>query len=170
VLTTAGQPDFRCPRLQESPCVLSEGDSNKITFSTFDAGQAKKREAFSVEVNGLAFWDISPDGSKIALGELGRNDRIRVLPVSGGGSHDVSIKGFRLIASVGWSADGTSLFLTGTAPEGGSIIRHFSLDGRSQLLYKADAWLERPMQSPNGRYLLFGQATSSNNVWRIENF
>jgi hypothetical protein len=72
--------------------------------------------------------------------------------------------------SVGWAAEGASLFVSGTAPEGGAIIRHVFLDGRSELLYKVDGSLERPTQSPDGRYLSFGQATSNSNVWTIQNF
>ncbi len=170
VLTTGGQPDFRCPQSSVSPCVLSEGDSTKLVFYTFDPIKGKQGETARVEVDGLASWDISPDGGRIALSELGRNNRIRILPSSGGGSREVLVTGFRLISGVAWSADGASFFLAGTAPEGGSIIRHCSVDGRSQLLYKADAWLERPRASPDGRYLSFGQATSSSNVWTIENF
>ena len=74
------------------------------------------------------------------------------------------------MVSVGWAADGASLFVTGTAPEGGAIIRHVLFEGRSDLLYKVDGSLERPIQSPDGRYLSFGQATSNSNVWTIQNF
>ena len=170
VLTTAGHPDIRCPRLAGSSCVLSETEPGKVIFSSLDTGNGKRTQLIAVEAGPSSFWDLSPDGSRIALGEIGRNDRIRILPLAGGESRKIPVKDFRLVASVGWSADGASLFLTGTAPEGGSIIRHLFPDGRSQLLYKADAWLERPLASPDGRSLAFGQATSSNNVWTIENF
>ena len=40
VLTTSGQPDFRCARKAGSFCVLSEGDSNQVVFSTFDPVRA----------------------------------------------------------------------------------------------------------------------------------
>jgi hypothetical protein len=123
-----------------------------------------------VEAQGPLAWDLSPDGSKIALGDFGRGDRIRILVVNGGAVREVPVKGFRTIASVGWTADGGSLFMTGTMPEGGSVIRHISFDGESQILYKAAAWLERPIPSPDGAHLAFGQATSNNNVWTIENF
>jgi hypothetical protein len=43
------------------------------------------------------------------------------------------------------------------------------MDGQTQLLYKSDAWLERPLASPDGTHLAFGLASSSNNVWTVEN-
>jgi hypothetical protein len=170
VLTTVGHPDIRCGRLPASLCVLSETQLGKIVFSSFDVKSGNRNRLVTVEGDASSFWDLSPDGSTIALGETGRGDRIRILPVGGGGSREIQVRDFRSIASVGWSFNGSSLFVTGTSPGGGSVIRHLGLDGRSQLLYKTDAWLERPMASPDGRYLAFGLATSSNNVWTIENF
>jgi Tol biopolymer transport system component len=169
VLTSAGNPEFRCPHRPGSLCVLSESDAgNKVVFYRFDPIRGNKSELVRVEAGGPSFWDLSPDGSQIAFGEVGRKDRIRIL--SAGTASEIPIKGFRTIASVGWSTDGESFFLTGTAPEGGSVLRHVFADGRGSVLYQADTWLEKPMPSPDGRYLVFGQATSSNNVWTIENF
>jgi eukaryotic-like serine/threonine-protein kinase len=169
-LTAGGQPDFRCPRSPLRPCILCESDAGKLIFSTFDPVAGKRGEAARVDVEGLASWDVSPDGSKIVLSELGRNDRIRILHLTPAGSREVPVKGFRLISAVGWSADGSDFFVTGMASEGGSVIRHIGVDGRNRLLYKVDAWLETPLASPDGRYLSFGQATSSSNVWLLENF
>jgi hypothetical protein len=170
VLTASGYPDFRCPTRAEGSCILAEGDSKSVMFSSFDVIRGNKSAVATLEAPGASFWDLSPDGSKIVLGELGKNDRIRIVPAAGGDARIVTIQGFRQIESAGWAADGASLFLTGTGPEGGSILRHVSLNGESQLLYKTDGWLERPIASPDGRNLAFGQATSSNNVWTIENF
>jgi Tol biopolymer transport system component len=170
VLTATGYPDFRCPTRPGASCILAEGDSRAVTFSSFDALRGNKATAAMLEVSGLSFWDLSPDGSKLAIGELGKNDRIRIVPAGGAEVQRVAVQGFRQIDSVGWAADGASLFLTGTGAEGGSILAHVSLKGESQVLYKTDGWLERPMASPDGRNLAFGQATSSNNVWTIENF
>jgi hypothetical protein len=170
VLTTVGHPDFRCSRVPGSRCVLSESESGRLVFSSFDPKDGRRNQLLAVSSPGLSFWDLSPDGSRIALGDVVHNDVIRILPIAGGESHEMAIKGFRIISSVGWSGDGSSLFLTGTAPEGGAIIRHAFPDGRSELLYKTDAWLERPSPSPDGHRLSFGQATSSSNVWMIENF
>jgi Tol biopolymer transport system component len=170
VLTMSGYPDFRCPQ-RSGNCVLAETDSsNKVIFYGFDPVRGNKTESARADVDGPSFWDLSPDGSQIVLAEMSRKDRIRVLPAGSGNSREMSVSGFRAIASVSWSNDGSSFYLTGTAPEGGSIIRHVSADGRSKLLYQADAWLERPIPAPNGRALAFGLATSSNNVWTVENF
>jgi hypothetical protein len=171
VLTASGYPEFRCPHRSGSACVLTEGDgSNRVIFYSFDPSRGNKTEVARVDVQGASFWDLSPEGTQIVLAEAGRKDRIRILPAGTGGSREVAINGFRTIASIGWSNDGSSFFITGTAPEGGSIVRHVTADGRGQILYQADAWLERPIVAPDGSRLIFGQATSSNNVWTVENF
>jgi len=171
VLTTSGQPDFRCPRQAGSSCVLSESDANRVVFSTFDPVNGRTAVVATIDVQGAVSWDVSPDGSRIAVAEAGLNDRLQILPVTvPGESRELSITGFRAVVSVGWAADGASLFVTGTAPEGGAIIRHVLFEGRSDLLYKVDGSLERPLQSPDRRYLSFGQATSNSNVWTIQNF
>jgi hypothetical protein len=170
VLTSGGHPDLRCPAAPGTRCFLTEREANKVVFYKFDPIRGDKTEVARADVDGSSSWDVSTDGSKIALAELSRSSRIRILTTADAGAREVPIQGFRMIASVGWSADGASLFVTGTVPEGGSALRHVSLDGRSQLLYQADVWLERPIPSPDGRHLAFGQATSSNNVWTVENF
>ncbi len=170
VLTATGYPDFRCPAQPASQCILAENDSRRVIFSTFDPARGNPSTIAAIAVASLPFWDLSPDGSKIVLAEFGKSDHVRILTVGGGEPREVSIQGFRQIASVGWSVDGASLFVTGTSLEGGSILRHVSLSGEGQLLYKTDGWLEKPIPSPDGRHLAFGQATSSNNVWTVENF
>ena len=171
VLTTSGHPDFRCAREAGSSCVLSESDSNQITFSTFDPVHGRIAVVATIDAAEAVSWDVSPDGSRIAVAEAGPNNRVQILPVTfRGESLELPITGFRAVASVGWAADGATLFVTGTAPEGGAIIRHVFFDGRSDLLFKVDGSLERPMQSPDSRYLSFGLATSNSNVWTIQNF
>jgi len=170
VLTTNGYPDFRCPVSRSSLCVISEGGGAQVTFTAFDPVRGKQNAVGRAEVAGPSVWDLAPDGSRIAIAEFNRADRIRILSVPGAGTEVLAVTGFRQIASVGWSADGGALFVTGTAPEGGTVLRQISASGESHLLYKTDAWLERPLASPDGRMVAFGQATSSNNVWTIENF
>src|SRR6202011_4227123 len=61
VLTTLGYPDVRCPAVEGRPCILAEGDSRKVSFSTFDARRGKSGEVATLEVQGASFWDLSPD-------------------------------------------------------------------------------------------------------------
>jgi Tol biopolymer transport system component len=170
-LTIRGQPAFRCPSLPTAPCVLSELDQRQIVFSAFDPVQGKKGEIARVDINPFteAFWDLSPDGSRIAFGETDKYiGRLRILALRGGAAREITVKGWTNIDSVAWSAGGDYLFVTKWSSQGGSLLR-VDLTGAAQPLRKAIMYIERPIPSPDGRYLAFGEVSSESNAWMIEN-
>lgn len=170
-----GYPDFRCSSrmvVASRPCVLGEVNRRQIVFSAFDPRLGRQGELARIEVEPSdTFWDLSPDGSRIAFGKLeGHGGHIRILDLAGGKAREISVKGWSNLTSVGWSPDGRSLFATNWASRGGSIL-HVALDGEIQLLYKASGMqLERPVPSPDGHYLAFGEVATASNAWMIENF
>lgn len=170
-----GYPDFRCSSRSSAssrPCVLGEANGNQIVFSAFDPRLGRQGEVTRIQVEpSITFWDLSPDGSRIAFGEMEKDGgHIRLLDLAGGRAKDITVKGWSNLSSVGWSADGRSLFTTNWASKGASILR-VSLDGQARLLYKAPSsmLLERPLPSPNGRYVAFGEVATTSNAWMIEN-
>ena len=75
---------------------LSEGDSSQVAFSTFDPVQGRIAVVATIDVKGAVSWDVSPDGSRIAVAEAGLNNRIRILPATARGeSTELPIEGFR---------------------------------------------------------------------------
>lgn len=169
-----GYPDFRCSSAAVSPhsCVLAEVNGKGIVFSAFDPklGRLGERTRINVEPTDT-FWDLSPDGSRLAFGKLeSQGGHIRVLDLASGKAREISVKGWSNLTSVGWSADGQSLFAATWGSKGGSILR-VSLDGKTQLLYKAlGMQLERPVPSPDGHYLAFAEVSTTSNAWMVENF
>jgi Tol biopolymer transport system component len=172
-LGTRGYPDFRCPSKPAAPCILAERGRDQIVFSAFDPVDGKKRQVAKVEFDPYSvwsFWNLSPDGSKIAFGKDERSKgRLRLLPVAGGSEQEVDVKGWGWLDSVAWSADGKSLFVDSLSVKGSSLL-HVLLNGQAQVLRKAGLWIDRPTPSPDGRYLAFGEVTSNQNAWMIENF
>lgn len=170
-----GYPDFRCSSrmVASPPCVLGEVNGKQIEFSTFDPRLGRQGELFKIDVEPSdTFWDLAPDGSRIAFGKLeGHGGHIRILDLAGGKAREISVKGWSNLTSVGWSVDARSLFVTNWASKGASILR-VTLDGEIQLLYKApsDMQLERPVPSPDGHYLAFGEVATASNAWMMENF
>jgi hypothetical protein len=85
-LTTRGYPDFHCPLTPANSCVLAEAEQKQIVFHAFDPAQSSKRRIASTDIDGSdSFWDLSPDGSRIAFIKYD-DDRgsIRILPLAGG--------------------------------------------------------------------------------------
>jgi Tol biopolymer transport system component len=172
MLTARGQPDFRCPVALSSSCLLSEIERNQVVFSAFDPIEGRKGETARIDLDPLAnfFWDLSPDGSRIAFGQPDvRSGRLHILSLREGSIQDVDVKGWVNLESLCWSADGRQLFVTKHSSSGDSLLS-VGLNGAAQVLRKAGMWLERPAASPDGRYLAWGEVSSSSNVWAIDNF
>jgi Tol biopolymer transport system component len=113
---------------------------------------------------------LSQDGSRIAFGKSDEHSgRLRILSLQSGTTREVSVKGWTNLDSVGWSADGRSLFVTSYSYDGSSLLR-VALNGETQFLRQGITVLERPIASPDGQYLAFGEVSSNRNVWMIENF
>jgi Tol biopolymer transport system component len=171
-----GYPDFRCSSrigVASPSCVLSEVNGKQVVFSAFDPQVGKRGELARIDVDPSdTFWDLSHDGSRIAFGKLeGRGGHIRIFDLVGGKMKEISVEGWSHITSVGWSADGRSLFATNWASIAACVLR-VEFDGETHLLYKTSSsmQLERPVSSPDGHYLAFGEVATTSNAWMMENF
>jgi WD40 repeat protein len=167
-----GYPDFRCPSLPalSRPCVLSEDNQDALVFSAFDPIQGRKGELARLDVDPSdSFWDLSPDGSRIAFGKFEVNGgHIRILDLSGGEPRILELRDADHLTSVGWGGDGKSLFVTNWSSVAGSIL-HVALNGETHMLHRAAGMtLERPLPSPDGRYLIYGDVITTSNAWMIE--
>jgi Tol biopolymer transport system component len=170
--TANGYPDFHCPSLAvpARPCVLSEIKDDQLVFFAFDPLQGRIGELARIDVDPSdAFWDLSPDGTRIAFGKCEpHGGHIRILDLGNGERTQLTVEGWACFTSAGWSSDGKSLFVTNWASRGGSILR-VALNGKTKLLYKALGMsLERPVPSPDGRFLAYGEVTTISNAWMIE--
>jgi hypothetical protein len=169
--TTKGHPAFRCPSQPAASCVLSEAGRNDVVFSSFaPVPSAAKSEIFRIlaeDPDGV-FWDLSPDGSRVAYAEHNwTSAAIHIREIGQRITRDIPLRGLSEVSTLAWSADGKSLFFTTFAVTGSSLF-HVTLDGRCHLLYKGAKDVEAPRASPDGRYLAFGDVVSASNVWLIE--
>ncbi len=180
-----GYPDFRCPSAPGASCILAEveepvqtpacascpaeAEEDWITFSAFDAVSGKKNLAARAKL--ATAWNLSPDGSRIALVDDNRSGcDIRILTLSGGAERIVSVKDRVRCEAVAWSADGRSLFVANRLLSRGGWLFHVTMDGATHVLRETSPWFERPLASPDGRYLAFAETKNDSNVWMIETF
>jgi Tol biopolymer transport system component len=175
VPTTTGQPAFRCPSApgasRGSDCVLSEAGGNEVVFYSFaPLPGASKSEIFRIRAKApdQVSWDLTPDGSRIAYFEHDfLTASIHIRELASGATRDITVPGFVELVSLGWAANGKSLFVTNFAPAGSSLL-HVTPDGKVRLLYKGSKEVEMPKASPDGRSLAFGEVISASNAWLIE--
>jgi Tol biopolymer transport system component len=170
--TVGGYPSFRCPSREGGPCVLAEVLDREIVFTAFDPVQGRKKELARVPRN-LDFrtWDLSPDGSRIALPVFDfRAGNVRILPLDGGTPLTLSAMPWTHLVAAAWAAHGTSLFLISNSSRGNSLVRMDST-GNPKLLFQQPGWDGQSLApSPDGHSLAFGAVQSNFNAWTIASF
>jgi Tol biopolymer transport system component len=164
-------PDFRCPSAQTAPCLLAEAAQDEIVFTSFDPIKGRGGEAARIRTGpSKFFWDLSPDGSRLAYGEFKSvsDDHITIMTLNDRSTRDVPLTGRTALSSLSWSANGRDLFVATSHREGSEILR-VGLDGKINLLREQKGrWFSDLRPSPNGGSLAFSVRTTDSNVWLLE--
>ncbi len=171
VLSAGPTETFRCPSVLGASCILTQRDGNQLLFFRLDpmgdkGTQLTKADYVSI---GPPRWDLSPEGSRMALIE--GCCRVRILNLNSGGSPAKIGYAVHEIDDVAWSGDGQHLFLTTDSGRSGQIF-YSDLQGHRYLLWEsANRIFTSPVPSPDGRYLAFSAHLVYNrNAWLLENF
>ena len=171
--TVGGYPSFRCPTHANTGCVLAEADETgeQVIFTSFDPAAGRKTELAKIPANrDLARWDLSPDGTRVALSTFDyKAADVEVIPLNGAAPQKLSVMPWTELAAVAWAADGKSLFLASYSSRGTSIIRS-ELTGSPKILLKTSWDIFSLSPSPDGRYLGFGPVLYNANAWTIPSF
>lgn len=168
--TVGGFPSFRCP-VHGTSCVLAEADEKQITFTAFDPEKGRKNEIAKISAETDAMnWDLSPDGTRIALTKFDpKAGEVQIVPVDGGAPQKFSINGWTQIGWVAWAADGKSLYVSSFSSRGNSVV-HVSLTGDAKLMSKWVWDFVSIYPSPDGHSLALGPVITNANAWIIPNF
>jgi len=174
VMNVRGSTNFHCARPPASLCVVEEQTENELVFTSFDPLKGRGREVARTERNPASAppqWDLSPDGSRIAVGMYNASEgRIRMIPVAGGPVSNIVVEGWAGIDYVDWSPDGKALYVSSRSAAGAVLLR-VDLQGRAQRLSAERSQYAAPgTPSPDGRHLLLAHWTLQGNVWMIEGF
>src|SRR5205085_10931872 len=155
--------DFRCPSTTSAPCVMAEENGGQVAFTTFDPVQGRKDEVARVAAPPrTVFWDLSPDGSRIAYVKWAwdQGHKISILSMADKAVREVPVTGWTSLSSLAWSADGRSFFVISARREGSELL-HVDVDGTVADLRKTTGrWLLALRPSPDGRFLAFAATTS----------
>jgi WD40-like Beta Propeller Repeat len=165
-------PDFRCPSSSlMASCVIAEAEQDNVVFTYFDPLRGRGGEAMRVKTSpSKFFWDLSPDGLRIAYGEFRSTnaERIVISTLGDRTARELPLGSWTNLSSVVWSAAGNDLFVTTLKREGSDLL-HVALNGKVDVLSQQKGkWFGTPRPSPNGRLLTFGLRTLDSNVWLIE--
>lgn len=168
--TIGGYPSFRCPHTT-GDCVLAERKEKQVVFSAFDPVKGRKSELVKVPFNGFRIsWDLSPDGTRLALSEFSyQKAEISIVPLNGAATQKISAMPWTELIAIAWAADGKSLFLASFSSRGTGIV-HLDFAGHSKLLFKPNWHVLALHASPGGKYLAFGPVISNSNAWTMGSF
>jgi Tol biopolymer transport system component len=173
ILTGFGIADHRCSRAPAHLCVYDElsNDQKLRTIYTYDAEHGKGRALITLDPKPYANWDLSPDGSVIAMSRFDPNEgRIRFLPLNNKTRPDVVLEKSGGLNALDWSADGRGFFVSSSNARTSRLL-YVDLNGDARTLWQATGsgttW---GIQSPDGRHLAVVGGSFNSNVWMIENF
>ena len=165
-----------CGYLASSNCVIADANGKQLIFSFLDPVQGKGAEIQRVDLKDpVADWSLSPDGTRIAVGDEGSGGWIQILTIADGKlaslPHSVTWAG---VQHVTWAADGKHLFATAWSneiPGQYQAILWVDLQGHVEVIEVAGAgFLQDLRASPDGHYLAYTKRNPESNVMLLENF
>jgi eukaryotic-like serine/threonine-protein kinase len=172
VLTSFFFDTHRCGRLPGSICAFAEVSQRQAVFFAFDPVKGKGRELtrLAIDPSGNYGWDLSSDGSTIAIVKKLGESRIRFISLSGGPERSVTVEGWTGFNSLDWAADGKGVFVSSVTPRGATLL-YVDLEGKAHILSEQPGSTQTwGVPSPDGRYLALLGGTLESNAWIIENF
>jgi hypothetical protein len=122
-------------------------------------------------------WDVSPDGSNVALAtQVAQKGIIQMHRLADGAVRKVNLTGWANVRHVRWSADGKGWFLIAFSTEQStsqgtarpSLLR-VDLEAKVEVLRQESDWVES-IPSPDGRHLALNGEVATRNVWMLEEF
>jgi hypothetical protein len=170
---------FWCPHQPTNFCVFGTTPlgKNELVVTSFDPVGTNVKERLRIPLEpgtsaAMAFdysWQLSPDGSRIAVAKRNGN-QIRLVPLNGGPTETITIKGYSDLAEVSWAMDSQSLFVSTMGP-GGITVLNVDRRGRPQPIWqRSQTSGATALSSPDGRHLATVGVNAGANAWMISNF
>ncbi len=164
-------PSFHCGTQPSAGCVVAERLGSSIVFSRFDPAKGSKSEVMTFKPDHpWVQWDLSPDGSRLAVNTFFRDKGdLRIVTLADGRITLVPIKDVARLGGVSWAADSSGLYLPSFSSRGTTIL-FATLDGTNRMVYKSPWDIFSTLPSPDGRHIALGTVTTNSNVWLIPKF
>jgi Tol biopolymer transport system component len=146
---------------------LSQKQARELLFYALDPVRGKgsllgKTDHWAPRMLSWA-WDVSPDGSRLAVVSSGNN----ILTLANGVWREIPIAARWEPDYIAWASDGAGFFVTSSTLD----LLHVTTAGKVNVLSHNDQaqWPADPVPSPDGKYLAFQAQTYDFNAWMIEN-
>ena len=175
VLDTQSTATFRSPQTRGALPVLCELRNGAVIFSAFDPLRGRGRELSRADGAMQPPWDLSPDGSTIAMAVEDQDyiPRIRSISTSGAPPREIRLDRPVQIANIAYAADGHSWIVVGYGEqEYGFQFQLLRVDerGRATELIPRQMWMYSAAAASDGRHVAYTSNTGQGNIWMLEGF
>jgi len=168
VLEDVGIWNVQCSPLPSGVCMYSNLKGDRTETFRFDVKTGKRLNP--PQVDPLCNWSLSPDGLQRAIVCDGDKGTIRLRSTVTGETCELKVKGWDDLGSIEWSVDGKSLLPVWHHDSDTALLK-VALEGNvSVLLRSSNPQILGAIASPDGRSLAIAGASTTRNVWQIENF
>jgi eukaryotic-like serine/threonine-protein kinase len=166
--------ELRCPLRGGNGCVLRTAIGHEYyAFYDFDPIRGKGRELARTRwlPNGTEDWDVSPDGTEVAIPNYDSRDaRIRIVALHArstrSGEREMTLPGLADLRHAVWSASGRGWFITVNMTVGRRMLYAYP-DGSFRPL---GDMLGAAVPSPDGRRVAFVNPLTATNAWLIDRY
>ena len=172
-----GRYDYACGSSPSSQCVVSDLKDGQMSFFYLDPAHGRGEEIIRIGYQrSQGTWDLSPDGSKLAIvdPEGDRKGEIRIVSLADRKVTVVPIRNWKgqFLQQIRWAADGKSWFVLA---ESSASFALFSLDtnGNTRVLQEISpgaGWISSIVPSSDGKHLAFTKRVYLGDVMLLENF
>jgi len=158
-----------CATAPGNGCFTVRQSGGEAVFRSMDPASGEGRDVFRLPFEGDLFGDISPDGMRFVIGEMG-SDTLRVLDAATGALlRTIKVPGSGNVFGARWSTDGRFIFVSGQEGSPSYWIRRVSLSGQADLVWSSeDTWAGNPSPSPDGKRLAFGTREIRAEAWALD--
>jgi Tol biopolymer transport system component len=167
----SGYYSFRCSSAAPGICLLGENKADHLLLSLLDPKRGKGKEVANVATVSRVDWDLSPDGTKVAVSD-GENS-IKIVTIATGKTDEIQPKQKYFLTDIAWSANGKTLFASGWSGAGADALVSIDSSGGVNVLKlerSGTAWFFALRVSPDGRYLAFSKRAYRSDLVLLENF
>jgi DNA-binding winged helix-turn-helix (wHTH) protein/Tol biopolymer transport system component len=168
ILQDVGIWNVQCTPLPSAVCMYSNLKGDKTETFHFDAKTGRSSE--QPQVDPWCNWSLSPDGLKRAIVCDGDKGTIRLRSTVTGETRELKVKEWDELGSIEWSMDGKSLLPVWHHGSETALL-NVALDGKVLVLLRSsNPEILGAIPSPDGRSMVIAGASTTRNVWQIENF
>jgi Tol biopolymer transport system component len=161
----------RCSQTPARTCLLMERELHQLVFYRLDPTLGLKevvaREPVPLGLR-LYNWDLSPDGTTVALVHNTGGSVIRTIGIRSGARNDIAVTDSLSIQSLDWTPDGSGWIVSSPSVNGSTLY----LLRRSGEIYRLrdqpGSLISWAIPSRDGHFLVILQWTVTSNAWMID--